>query len=1719
MLILIQNSGAFAADTFPGPALGVGGSFVDTNVGTTGETGEPLTLGGGALNTQWYSWTAPSSGFVSFGTCNPTGSTLTNFDTTIGIYTGNAVNALTQIGFNDDTPGCNSVINANYGSTVAFNAVAGTTYRIQVDGYANTTGQFNLFYGYSGYTTAVTGATATEGGGTGAFTIVLNAVPTGTATITLGTSPECTFAPNPLTFTSANWNVPQTVTVTAINDAIVEGPHFCSPASITPSGGGVVGSAAPPPTISVTDNDTATVTIANTTNGAETGAVAGVMTVTQSAVSTTNTVIAYTVTGTATSGVDYTALSGSVTIPAGSTTATISIPVIDDAVVEGNETVIVTMNSLTGTTGVALGAVATRTATNTIADNDSATVTLANTTNGNEAGPVSGVMTLTQSAASGVNTVIAYSIAGTATSGTDYTALSGTVTIPAGSTTATITIPVIDDAVVEGNETVIITLTSITSGSPGVALGAAANITATNTIADNDAPTVTIANTTNGNETGPVNGVMTVTMSATRPTAVTLSYSVAGTATSGSDFTALSGTITIPALATTATISIPVIDDLIVEGNETVIITLTAVTSGAASLGAAANLVATNTIADNDAATVTIANTTNGNEAGAVAGVMTVTQTKVSATNTVIAYSVGGTATSGSDYTALSGTVTIPAGSTSATINIPVIDDAIVEGSETAIVTLTSITSGLPTLGATLTATNTIADNDSATVTIANTTDGAEAGPVNGVMTVTQTAVSATNTVIAYSISGTATSGSDYTALSGTVTIPAGSTTATITIPVTNDAIVENAETVIITLTAISSGLPTLGATLTATNTITDNDSATVTIANTTDGAEAGPVNGVMTVTQTAVSATNTVISYIVSGTAISGSDYTALSGTVTIPAGSTTATITIPVTNDAIVENAETVIVTLTAISSGLPTLGATLTATNTIADNDSATVTIANTTDGAEAGPVNGVMTLTQTAVSSVNTVVAYSISGTASSGSDYTALSGTVTIPAGSTTATISIPVINDAIVEGSETVIITLTSVSSGLATLGATLNATNTIADNDSATVTIANTTDGAEAGPVNGVMTVTQTAVSATNTVIAYSVAGTATSGADYTALSGTVTILAGATTATITIPVTNDAIVENAETVIVTLTAISSGLPTLGATLTATNTISDNDSATVTIANTTNGAEAGPVNGVMTLTQTAVSSVNTVVAYTVSGTATSGADYTALSGTVTIPAGSTTATISIPVINDAIVEGNETVIITLTSISSGLATLGATLSATNTIADNDSATVTIANGTNGTEVGPANGTMTVTQTAISATNTVIAYTVSGTATSGSDYTALSGTVTVPAGSTIATISIPVIDDAIVEGNETVVVTLTSVSSGLATLGATLTATNTIADNDSATVTIANTTNGAEAGPVNGVMTVTQTAVSATNTVIAYTVSGTATSGSDYTALSSSVTIPAGATTATINIAIIDDLVVDPGETVIVTLTSITSGLATLGATLSATNTIADNDVASLTVSKAVNQANIASPQTLTYTITVANTGNIPLTGPVITDTLSNGSALTLTSGPTLTSGDAAPLGTINVGETWIYTATYAVTQANINNGATITNSATFKTNETLLQSSNTVSTTITRTPQLTTLKTSSTPGPAPVGTVITYTYQVTNSGNVTMTNVSVADTHNGSGTFVGPDSETLFTDVAPSGDSTDLLANGSWDTLGPGDTLKFTATYTVTQQDVDLLQ
>ncbi len=100
-------------------------------------------------------------------------------------------------------------------------------------------------------------------------------------------------------------------------------------------------------------------------------------------------------------------------------------------------------------------------------------------------------------------------------------------------------------------------------------------------------------------------------------------------------------------------------------------------------------------------------------------------------------------------------------------------------------------------------------------------------------------------------------------------------------------------------------------------------------------------------------------------------------------------------------------------------------------------------------------------------------------------------------------------------------------------------------------------------------------------------------------------------------------------------------------------------------------------------------------------------------------------------------------------------------------------------------------------------------------------------------------------------------------------------------------------------------------------------------------------------------------------------------------------------------------------------------------------------------------------------------------------------------------------------------LKTAIPAGPVSAGNTISYTFRVTNTGNRPMANVVINETaFNGSGSLPIAANETLFTDNAPTGDSSPgALNDGVWQTLGPGDIVTFTASYTVTQADIDNLQ
>jgi len=107
-----------------------------------------------------------------------------------------------------------------------------------------------------------------------------------------------------------------------------------------------------------------------------------------------------------------------------------------------------------------------------------------------------------------------------------------------------------------------------------------------------------------------------------------------------------------------------------------------------------------------------------------------------------------------------------------------------------------------------------------------------------------------------------------------------------------------------------------------------------------------------------------------------------------------------------------------------------------------------------------------------------------------------------------------------------------------------------------------------------------------------------------------------------------------------------------------------------------------------------------------------------------------------------------------------------------------------------------------------------------------------------------------------------------------------------------------------------------------------------------------------------------------------------------------------------------------------------------------------------------------------------------------------------------------------TSTPALSVTKAASPNTDVQVGQTVTYTYEVTNNGDVTLTDINLTDSHGGSGTFPDPGSETLISDAVPTGDSVDPGgANGIWDILAPGDVVRFTSSYIVTQEDIDTLQ
>ena len=386
-----------------------------------------------------------------------------------------------------------------------------------------------------------------------------------------------------------------TLTAAQDNDALADAPVELAHMA---SGGGYDGVAGPAVTVTIVEDDVPTLAMAAAHASEQARRI--VFEVTLSQASDEAVTVDYATTGssddTATEGKDYTPTSGMLWFPARSTAAQpVEVTVNDDALNEDTEMFTVMLRNAAN--AQLAGGGETLTASGRIEDEDplpELSIGDGSLKEGSGDGRMRFVVRL--DAASGRTVTVQYATADvTATAGRDYMRVSGTLTFGAGTTVRTVTVPIGDDALDEQDEQFTVTLLAAVNATVSTAHG-------TGTIADNDqAPELSIADgeLTEGSADGTMRFAVQLDPASERT--ITVQYGTAdGTATAGTDYTAVSGTLTFRAGTTTATIEVSILDDSTGEETETFTVTLSN-PSGATLSDAAA----TGTIADDDDSTTT----------------------------------------------------------------------------------------------------------------------------------------------------------------------------------------------------------------------------------------------------------------------------------------------------------------------------------------------------------------------------------------------------------------------------------------------------------------------------------------------------------------------------------------------------------------------------------------------------------------------------------------------------------------------------------------------------------------------------------------------------------------------------------------------------------------------------------------------------------------------------------------------------------------------------------------------------------------------------------------------------------------------------------------------------------------------------------------------------------------------------------------------------------
>ena len=1214
--------------------------------------------------------------------------------------------------------------------------------------------------------------------------------------------------------------------------------------------------------------------------------------------------------------VDGVTASSPLTIDAEETRRTFTVQTTDNTVAEASKTVTVTLpQSQTLPSGVGLG---TTTATATISDNDSLTVSLEGPKNVD--GVVDPQYTVMLKVGAGSGT-------GSATVEVDYEVDSTRHTLeiepgPSSKQIPSSSIDISDKAV---NDTLTIRLRSARTAAGSVRVGTPSAITTTFV----DSNTTTVVNVAGAGEVAEGENATFAVTSGAGAAGVVVQYRVVPGSANSADYQAPSGRLTLNTSGE-GTITVRVRTDDVVEAAEEFSVELTSENGPDVVLG---TTTASAMIMENAKLTASMTRQPETVlEGGSVTYVVSLSGK--SSEDIVIDYTVGATTSVSDDdaevddYTApADARLRIPARQTSGTIVIQTVDDDLLEPAESFQVTLGTArpTELIETPSATLTTTIRASDSP-ITVDVKDTTvdEGETAmftvelsGPVDDPVSVSYSLPAGTGATAATGITncGTPAATDDY-CRAGSPTplvIPSGERTGIIEVETFDDTLAEASETFTLTL---DSTTPSAGISFgkrTATATITD-DALTATVVGPTEVAEGADAVYTVSVTGGAGDEDVTVTYSTEDSTATAGEDFSPGSDTVTIPAGDMSAMFTIQILADDEVDLGETLELSVVAeTADGM--VRAIPPAPTTILDGGSVQVSImADQPVVAEGQPATFTVELSGT-VSNANVTLPYTIgaAGDTATADDYNAPADqTVVIPAGEMSQTISVTPGADGQDEPDETLSVSLQGdqLPEGVAIATGMAKARVRITDHEiRASVTADQpTVDEGSAAVFTVRLTVDRTPAGTRNrsgVEVHYAMVGTATAPGDYDAPAGTLMIAPGQDTGTITIETNPDDVLDPGETLVVRLTENTS---VLGAGLVvvdtaageATTTILDGGSVKWSVADVT--VEEGNAATFMVTLDDRVQRDVTLTYETLDdeGTATAGSDYTAVRNQVTVTGGTLSATFMVETMEDRDGESSETIEVRLTLLEApaGVEPLSAT--ATATIMDDDIALLPLSDVTmteGETEI------ITLTLERALPDPVMLHYTTAGSA-SEEDYSLslLDGTslppqgmIPLPANIKTGAVNVRAVDDELAEGTETFMVELWTVpvSGGQATkLGMVQV---TIEDNDelSASVTVPEAVAEGETAR----FTVTLGGGTSTaSVVVSYTVGGTAKAPGDYVAPSESLTIQSGESSGTIPIQTNTDNVIEPDETLVVTLTAVktANGAARVGSPRSATTAIQD---------------------------------------------------------------------------------------------------------------------------------------------------------------------------------------------------------------------------------